>query len=197
MKRSISCNSSDSDGSCHKRARTTADDKKSTLDLRAPETTPDGQLSLNPNLTMEEATLFAKREYNRRNAARARHRSKGLQDNLQQKVYHLAQETDKLNKEREKLEKLVSELQTQNRLLMENRNSYSKSTPVSSLNDTLSSSLPLSALLSSKDYLEHSLLQNLIRSRTIKDEQATTADSVRNAMLILGSLSPGLHPSIY
>lgn len=198
MKRSTSCNFSESDGTCHdKRSKKSGDGKKSALDLRAPETTPNGQLLLNPNLTMDEAALFAKREYNRRNAARARYRSKGLQDNLQQKVYRLAQDTEKLNKEREDLEKLVSDLQKQNRQLMEDRTAYASRSSFDRLsNAAVPNHLLLSARNASEDYQHSSIFQKLLCFDSIKYEQVIAADSVRKALLILESLSPRLHPGM-
>jgi hypothetical protein len=171
-----------------------AKDKKPALNLRAPETTPNGQLLLNPNLTMDEATLFAKREYNRRNAARARYRTKGLQDTLQQKVYRLAQDTEKLQKERKELEKLISDLQTQNRQLLEDRTNRDNRSSFSFLGDgTVPNHLLWTAQQTSQDHRQSSLLQKLQAIDSINREQAMAVDPVRTAIMILESLSPRLH----
>jgi hypothetical protein len=172
-----------------------AKDKKPALDLRAPETTPNGQLLLNPNLTMDEATLFAKREYNRRNAARARYRTKGLQDTLQQKVYRLAQDTEKLQKERKELEKLISDLQTQNRQLIEDRTTYDNRNSFSFLADAaVPNHLLWTAPNTSQDHRESPFLHKLQDISSINNrEQALAVDPLRTAIMILESMSPRLH----
>jgi hypothetical protein len=94
-------------------------DNSPKYDLKSPETTPEGQLMLNPKLTRKEAIKLAKKDYNRRNAARARYRNKSLHDDLQQRVYKLIHEKQVVMKERTTLEQQIVDLKRQNANLVQ------------------------------------------------------------------------------
>ena len=74
-----------------------SEDGDDPLDL----TTVSGQLSQNSHLTPEQAKMAAKREYNRRNAARARIRNKNLMTELQERCTRLTTTTEELERENE------------------------------------------------------------------------------------------------
>lgn len=77
--------------------------KSPELDLRVKLTTVEGQLELNPHLTIDQAKDAAKKEYNRRNAARARLRSKHHLTELQEKVAALQDRLEQITKENQHL----------------------------------------------------------------------------------------------
>ena len=87
-------------------------------------TTPEGQMQKNPYMTYEEARIAAKREYNRRNAARARVRSKKLVDDLQQKVYKLTHEVGQLKNANQGLKAQVESLTKNNNDLLTQQHMY-------------------------------------------------------------------------
>mmetsp|Transcript_14436 Transcript_14436/g.34567 ORF Transcript_14436/g.34567 Transcript_14436/m.34567 type:complete len:386 (-) Transcript_14436:162-1319(-) len=80
---------------------------------------PEGQLAKNPELSNAEAVLAAKREYNRRNAARARSRNKNLVHDLQQQVYKLAGDISSMKKKNAKLRDTMKTLTEENQKLAE------------------------------------------------------------------------------
>jgi hypothetical protein len=84
-------------------------------------TTQEGQMAMNPKLTSLEAGTEAKREYNRRNAARARKRNKHMVGDLQEKVHTLTKRTEDLQKFNDVLQAQLEVLQTQNRDLLLSR----------------------------------------------------------------------------
>jgi hypothetical protein len=69
------------------------------FNLRCKLTTVKGQLTENPHFTHEQAKAAAKREYNRRNAARARLRGKYLLEELQETVQELTERANELAEE--------------------------------------------------------------------------------------------------
>jgi len=75
--------------------------------------TVEGQLASDPGLSLEDAKLQAKREYNRQNAARARVRNKEMVEDLQKKVAFLTKRTEDLQRENEVLHAQVKVLQSQ------------------------------------------------------------------------------------
>lgn len=81
-------------------------------------TTVEGQLRKNPHMTEEEARIAAKREYNRRNAARARSRNKSLMEDLQRKVTDLTRSTEELQRTNDILTAQLELLTQQNESLM-------------------------------------------------------------------------------
>jgi hypothetical protein len=81
-------------------------------------TTVEGQLRRNPRMSEEEARLAAKREYNRRNAARARSRNKSLLQELQEKVAKLNRFTEELQRTNDILRAQLELLSKQNETLM-------------------------------------------------------------------------------
>lgn len=90
-----------------------------TLDL----TTPEGQMAANPTMSEEAAKTAAKREYNRRNAARARLRNKEMVSDLQKKVSDLTSHTQELQRSNEVLRAQLDVLAAQNRNLVLSRDS--------------------------------------------------------------------------
>lgn len=83
------------------------------LALRSEMTTVEGQLRVNPQLTYDEALEAARREYNRRNAARARLRSKHLFRDLQEKCSELSKKIERLTRENTSLKAELSSLRKQ------------------------------------------------------------------------------------
>jgi hypothetical protein len=81
-------------------------------------TTPEGQMAMNPKLTLKAAATEAKREYNRRNAARARKRNKHMVGGLQEKVHLLTKRTEEFQRSNDVLQAQLEVLQTQNRDLL-------------------------------------------------------------------------------
>lgn len=63
--------------------------------------TAEGQMAKNPGMSYEEAKEAAKREYNRRNAARARVRNKDMVKGLQRRVSELTKLTSELQRTNE------------------------------------------------------------------------------------------------
>jgi hypothetical protein len=81
-------------------------------------TTPEGQMAMNPKLTAKAAGTEAKREYNRRNAARARKRNKHMVGGLQEKVHSLTKRAEDLQRSNDVLQAQLEVLQSQNRDLL-------------------------------------------------------------------------------
>jgi hypothetical protein len=81
----------------------TPSDASSKFNLHVKLATLEGQLAENPHLTMDEAKAAAKKEYNRRIAARARQRGKFLMEELQETVQELTKRINKLTKENDAL----------------------------------------------------------------------------------------------
>lgn len=84
-------------------------------------TTAEGQMAINPNMTAKVASTEAKREYNRRNAARARKRNKHLVGDLQEKVHKLTRRAEDLERSNDVLQAQLEVLQSQNRDLLVSR----------------------------------------------------------------------------
>lgn len=80
--------------------------------------TVEGQMEANPHLTEEQAKTAAKREYNRRNAARARIRNKTMVKDLQSKVSELTQFSEELQRKNELLQARLDVLIKQNEELV-------------------------------------------------------------------------------
>jgi hypothetical protein len=95
-------------------------------------TTVEGQLRKNPHMSEEEARIAAKREYNRRNAARARSRNKSLLQDLQDKVSKLNRFTEELQRTNDILRAQLELLSKQNETLMAEAAAASSSTSTSS-----------------------------------------------------------------
>lgn len=83
--------------------------KKSYIDMA----TVEGQLAHDPRLSITDAQLQAKREYNRQNAARARVRNREMVEDLQKKVKQLMKRTEDLQRDNEVLQAQVKVLQSQ------------------------------------------------------------------------------------
>ena len=74
-------------------------------------TTAQGQLSLNPFLSMQDATKQAKREYQRQNAARNRVKHKRRVQDLEQQLATMTQRVHELEHENQRLEQKVKVLE--------------------------------------------------------------------------------------
>jgi hypothetical protein len=83
--------------------------------------TTEGQLHARPGVTPDDAKTAAKREYNRRNAARARMRNKGVVSDLQKKIANLAQHEAELQRANEVLQVQVKVLERQYQDLLQSR----------------------------------------------------------------------------
>jgi hypothetical protein len=116
------------------------DDDTAEEDFEHGLTTPEGQMALNPSMTEDEAKAEAKREYNRRNAARARKRNKHMVGGLQEKIHGLTKRAEDLQRSNDVLCAQLEVLQTQNRVLLVNRKDSEapKQQSSSSNNDILS-----------------------------------------------------------
>jgi hypothetical protein len=101
-------------------------------------TTPEGQLAMNPKLTLKAAATEAKREYNRRNAARARKRNKHAVGELQDKVHSLARRAEDLQRSNDVLQAQLEVLQTQNRDLLVSRKDPEPKAQAQPSNDMMS-----------------------------------------------------------
>jgi hypothetical protein len=97
------------------------DDDTAEDDVEHALTTPEGQMAFNPKLTEDQAKAEAKREYNRRNAARARKRNKHMVGGLQEKINSLTKRTEDLERSNDMLQAQLEVLQTQNRDLLVSR----------------------------------------------------------------------------
>jgi len=122
--------------------------KKADAELKADEnaslTTPEGQLAKNPGITAEQACVAAKREYNRRNAMRARKRAKGKMEDLQQQALSLKKDVSKLRETNDQLQAKLATLKEQNRDLIRIGQEQRRDT-ISSSNKPPSSTLSQSA----------------------------------------------------
>jgi hypothetical protein len=105
----------------HKKQKLEDDDSVEEEDGEHDLTTPEGQLAMNPKLTSKAAATEAKREYNRRNAARARKRNKHMVGGLQEKVHSLTRRAEELQRSNDVLQAQLEVLQTQNRDLLVSR----------------------------------------------------------------------------
>ncbi|ACI65090.1 predicted protein [Phaeodactylum tricornutum CCAP 1055/1] len=83
--------------------------------------TMERQLHVRPGITPDVAKTAAKREYNRRNAARVRMRNKGLVSDLQKKIANLAQHEAELQRANEVLQAKVEVLEKQYQDLLQAR----------------------------------------------------------------------------
>jgi hypothetical protein len=101
-------------------------------------TTKEGQMFLNPNMTSKAACTEAKREYNRRNAARARKRNKHMVGDLQGQVHSLTRRADSLQRSNDVLQAQLEVLQSQNRDLLVSRKDSSPKVQVQPSNDIMS-----------------------------------------------------------
>jgi hypothetical protein len=103
----------------HKKQKLQDDESDEEEDGEHDLTTPEGQMAMNPGkLTAKAAATEAKREYNRRNAARARKRNKHMVGDLQEKVHSLTKRTEDLQRSNDVLRAQLEVLQTQNRDLL-------------------------------------------------------------------------------
>ena len=84
--------------------------------------TTEGQLALYPTLTEKAAKMAAKREYNRRNAARVRTRNKNMVAVLQEEVSCLTKRSRDLSRSNDLLTTQIEDLETQNKELRASRN---------------------------------------------------------------------------
>ena len=91
--------------------------------------TTEGQLALNPTLTEAKAKVAAKREYNRRNAARARKRNKNTVAELQERVSSLTKRIEDLLRFNDVLKTQADGLKTRNRELMASRSAEEQLPP--------------------------------------------------------------------
>ena len=126
------------------------------LDLHVDITTTSGQLAQNPHYTTEQAKSEAKREYNRRNAARSRVRNKHLMANLQERCALLSERVATVERENQLLRAQVAMFQEQR-----------ASTSSAGLTEqALQSSLvfPPSVPLAAQQQMSSPLLQQLLRS---------------------------------
>ena len=151
-------------------------DNNPKYDLKSPETTPEGQLLLNPKLTRKEAIKLAKKDYNRRNAARARYRNKSLHDDLQQRVYKLIQEKQQVMKERTALEQQIVDLKKQNASLVQMdlklREGFKQGSKASSSSgDSLSLHKPLLPSLRTAALLDYDNARLILRQRIEQEAQ--------------------------
>jgi hypothetical protein len=136
-RKDVDINSESSD--CAKKQKL-QDDESVEEDDEHDLTTPEGQMAMNPKLTSKAAATEAKREYNRRNAARARKRNKHMVGGLQEKVHSLTKRTEDLQRSNDVLQAQLEVLQTQNRELLVLRPDTEPKAQVKSLssNDTMS-----------------------------------------------------------
>ena len=81
---------------------------------RFPLTTAEGQIAQNPNYTLPMATLAAKREYNRQNAARARKRAKTLLHTYQEQIQILTTQLAQLRDQNRSLLATLHSLREEN-----------------------------------------------------------------------------------
>jgi hypothetical protein len=101
-------------------------------------TTTEGQMAMNPNMTLKAACTEAKREYNRRNAARARKRNKNMVGDLQEKVHSLTRRAEDLQRSNDVLQAQLEVLQSQNRDLLVSRKDREPKVQAPPSNDILS-----------------------------------------------------------
>jgi hypothetical protein len=101
-------------------------------------TTTEGQMSLNPNISANAACTEAKREYNRRNAARARTRNKHMVGDLQEKVHSLTRCAEDLQRSNDVLQAQLEVLQSQNRDLLVSRKDSAPKVQAQPSNDIMS-----------------------------------------------------------
>jgi hypothetical protein len=87
---------------------------KSLLAAGIDPTPSEGQLAFIPNFTEGKAKVAAKREYNHRNAARARKRSKSIVAVLQERDSSLTKRTIGLTRSNNVLTTQIGVLQTEN-----------------------------------------------------------------------------------
>jgi hypothetical protein len=114
------------------------DDESVEEDGEHDPTTPEGQMAMNPKLTEKAATTEEKREYNRRNAARARKRNKNMVGDLQEKVHSLTKRTEDLQRSNDVLQAQLEVLRTQNRDLLAIRPDTAPTAQAQTSNDAMS-----------------------------------------------------------
>jgi hypothetical protein len=88
---------------------------------RFPLTTVEGQMAHNPSYTVPMATLAAKREYNRQNAARARKRAKTLLHAYQEQIQVLTTQLAQLREQNKSLLETLRLLQEENMRIHQNQ----------------------------------------------------------------------------
>lgn len=81
---------------------------------RFPLTTAEGQMAQNPDYTYPKASLAAKREYNRQNAARARKRAKTLLHTYQEQIQVLTTQLAQLRDQNSYLQATLKSLREEN-----------------------------------------------------------------------------------
>jgi hypothetical protein len=100
-------------------------------------TTQEGQMTMNPKMTIQEGATEARREYNRRNAARARKRNKLMVGDLQENVESLTNRVEDLIRLNDMLQTQLKVLQTQNRDLLVSHRDIERRAQAQSSNDVL------------------------------------------------------------
>jgi len=130
---------------------------KMNFSLRSKTTTAAGQLKENPHFTYSQAQQAAKKEYNRRNAARARIRSKFLLDELQDAC---ARQT-----------KQAIELENENAELRNKLNKYKELTSID-IPDAPKSTKPVQT----HDALKRQILKDAKRRAAYRAEDAIASD---------------------
>ena len=88
---------------------------------RFPLTTAKGQIARYPNYTLSMATLAAKREYNRQNAARARKRAKTLVHTYQEQIQVLTTQLEQLRDQNESLLAKLHSLRENNMRMLQSQ----------------------------------------------------------------------------
>jgi transketolase len=148
---SMELKTSDTDSSsprkhCNKKQKLLEEDDEFVAGMD-PATT-EGQLALYPTLTEKAAKMAAKREYNRRNAARVRTRNKNMVAVLQEECACLTKRSGDLSRSNDLLTTQIEDLETQNYELRASHNAEKehRSRGVNSLsssnNSTVSQLLP-------------------------------------------------------
>jgi hypothetical protein len=100
-------------------------------------TTQEGQMKRHPTMTAEVGATEARREYNRRNAARARKRNKLMVGDLQESVGSLTKRVGDLQRSNDMLQTQLKVLQTHNRDILVSRRGTEKWAQVQSSNDVM------------------------------------------------------------
>jgi hypothetical protein len=100
-------------------------------------TTQEGQMKMHPTMTAEVGATEARREYNRRNAARARKRNKLMVGDLQDSVGSLTKRVGDLQRSNDMLQTQLKVLQTHNRDILVSRRDTEKRSQVQSSNDVM------------------------------------------------------------
>jgi hypothetical protein len=100
-------------------------------------TTQEGQMTSHPDMTAEAAATEARREYNRRNAARARKRNKLMVGDLQESVGSLTKRVGDLQRSNHALQAQLKVLQTHTRDILVSRRDTGKREQMQASNDVM------------------------------------------------------------